>query len=172
MRWVRRVASAVLLVTSLGIVGAGALLWHDGYRVYAVRTGSMSPSYPVGSIVVDTPPSADGAAVGSVITFRASGGLVTHRVFETSEDGLTTKGDANNTPDAWTIPPESVVGQVIASVPKLGYLLVFFKQPSGVLSVVAGLGTMILLWQLFFPDDDDEEDEPAPHEPELAALTV
>jgi hypothetical protein len=34
-----------------------------------------------------------------------------------------TKGDANPAPDAWTVPLRPTVPTVVASVPKLGYLL-------------------------------------------------
>ena len=156
MLWLRRVMGAALLVASLCAIGASALLWHDGYRVYAVRTASMSPEYPVGSIVVDTPPDADGVTPGTVITFRVGDGLVTHRVYSASEEGVTTKGDANETPDAWTIPEEFVIGHVVGSVPRLGYILIFFKQPAGVAAVTAGVFTMILLWQLFFSEVTEE----------------
>ena len=113
----------------------------------------MSPDYPTGSLVVDEPPAADGGAQGVVITFEIGDGLVTHRIVKSSPSGLTTKGDANPTNDPWTIPQQSVVGSVVAVVPRLGYALVFFKQPSGVLAVMTGLLTIMLLWGLFVPED-------------------
>ncbi|WP_165372868.1 signal peptidase I [Pengzhenrongella frigida] len=156
----KRAGAVLLLAVVLAIAVGGATAWSHGYRPYAVRTGSMSPSYPTGALVVDVPPSPDGGAPGSVITFRTGGGLVTHRIVETSPAGLTTKGDANPAPDAWTIPPENVIGRVIASVPRLGYVLVFFKQPLGVVAVMTGLWALILLWQLFLPEDADAATTP------------
>lgn len=153
---VKRASTALLLVAMLGAIVGSAVAWSLGYRVYAVQTGSMSPAYPTGALVVDVPPAADGGATGSVITFDLGDGLVTHRVYGTTSAGVTTKGDANLTPDSWTIPPRAVVGQVVATVPRMGYVLVFFKQPAGVAAVMGGLLSMVLLWQLFFPDIDDE----------------
>ena len=156
MRLAKRGASVLLAVITLAIVGTAAIAWDHGYRVYAVRSGSMSPAYLTGSLVVDVPPQVDGSTPGSVITFNVGDGLVTHRVYATSDAGVTTKGDANRTPDSWTVPPQFVVGQVVGSVPRMGYILVFFKQPAGVIAVVTGLVTMMLLWQLFFPEVADE----------------
>jgi len=171
MRVMKRVAIALLALVLLAVVAGAAIAWSQGYRLYAVQSGSMSPTFPTGSLVVDGPPAADGGAHGEVITFKIGDGLVTHRVVESSPTGLTTKGDANATDDPWTISQENVVGQVVAAVPRLGYVLVFFKQPSGVLAVVTGLWTMIMLWKLFFPPAKQESaSSETPPEPTTADL--
>ena len=148
---------ALLLAVLLAVVAGAALAWSQGYRLYAIQTGSMSPAYPVGALVIDAPPSADAPSSGDVITFKIGPGLVTHRVVESAPGGLTTKGDANATDDPWTIPQSSVVGRVVAVAPRWGYVLVFFKQPAGVAAVVLGLTSIILLWQLFFPEEFEDE---------------
>jgi len=151
-------ASVALLLAALLVVATGAALaWSQGYRLFAIQTGSMSPAFPIGALVIDAPPSADGPSSGDVITFRTGAGFVTHRVVESTVGGLTTKGDANATDDPWTIPQASVVGRVIAVAPRWGYVLVFFKQPAGVAAVVLGLSSIILLWQLFFPEESADE---------------
>ena len=157
VRYVKRVWGPLLLVLMLAIVGTTAVAWSHGYRLYAVQTGSMSPAYPTGALVVDEPPAADGGAQGAVITFKVGDGLVTHRIVESSPDGLVTKGDANETDDPWTVPRQNVVGRVVAVVPDLGYVLVFFKQPSGALAIVTGLWAVTVLWKLFFPKSIDDE---------------
>lgn len=151
---VRWAALGLLLVLVLGAGVGAAAAWSQGYRLYAVRTGSMAPAFPTGALVVDAPPTG-AAAVGSVITFRVGEGLVTHRVHGTSTAGVTTKGDANATPDAWTIPARAIVGHVIAAIPRGGYVLVFFKQPTGSIALASGILSAVLLWRLFFPADDD-----------------
>ena len=153
VRRVRWAALGLLLVAVLGAGVGAAAAWSQGYRVYAVRTGSMSPAFPTGTLVVDAPPTG-AAAVGSVITFRVGAGLVTHRVHGATATGVTTKGDANAAPDAWTIPAGNIVGQVVAAVPRGGYVLVFFKQPTGSIALIAGIVSTVLLWRLFFPADD------------------
>ena len=152
----KRASVALLLTVMLLAVGGAAVAWTQGYRVYAIQTGSMSPAFPTGSLIIDAPPLTHQPSPGEVITFGAGPGLVTHRVVESSPVGLRTKGDANATDDPWTIPHQGVVGRVVAVVPRLGYVLVFFKQPAGAAAVMGGLLSMILLWQLFFPDIDEE----------------
>lgn len=150
MAYARRAACAVLVVVALA-VAAGALLWLQGYRVYAVRTGSMSPTYPTGSLVVDSPAAGSLPRVGDVITFTAGTGLVTHRVHGRSADGVTTKGDANRTPDVWTVGPEHIVGKVAGGISGAGYALVFLRQPAGVPSLLLLGLSVAFAWTLFFP---------------------
>jgi signal peptidase I len=158
VRSVRLVAYALLAVMVLTLA-SGAVLWHQGYRVYAVRTGSMSPTYPTGALVIDGPAPTRLPPAGKVITFRTQGGLVTHRVVAHTigrvvahtTGGATTKGDANRTPDAWTVPLTGMVGEVRTSIDRAGYALVFLQQPTGA-PALAVLGiSMVLAWSLFFP---------------------
>ena len=149
---------AALLLTAVGV---GLLGWHEGYRAYAVRTGSMTPTYPTGALVVDRPADGSLPAIGQVITMQTSHGLVTHRVHGLTSEGIQTKGDANKTPDAWPTKPEHVVGVVAWGSAYLGYVLVFFQQPTGAPSIVL-LGLSIwLAWLLFFPVKDETHEAAA-----------
>jgi signal peptidase len=123
------VAGALLAAVAVAVLLA-VLAWHAGVRLYAVRTGSMTPTYPIGSVVVDAPVESP-VQVGDVITFRTGDGLVTHRVVAHGAVGLKTKGDANRSPDPWTIPTDYVRGTVVAGIPYAGYALVFLQQPTG-----------------------------------------
>lgn len=151
-------AAPVLSVAALAVV---ALLWGQGYRVYAVRTGSMAPTYPTGSVVIDAPVAGQTLAVGDVVTFRTAGGLVTHRLHSRTPAGWLTKGDANRTPDPWTVPARNIVGHVAVGVPRGGYVLIFLAQPTGVLSLVLLALSLWCSWSLFFPDRKDEPDATA-----------
>jgi len=147
---VRFVAYALLVGTLLTVV-AGGILWQQGYRLYAVQTGSMAPTYPPGTLVVEGPATGRAPQVGTVVTFRASGGLVTHRVQALTADGIKTKGDANRVPDAWTIPTHQIMGQVTRAIVGGGYVLVFLQQPTGVPSLVLLALSIALAWSIFFP---------------------
>ncbi len=150
MRILRRVLGGLLLAALL----SGAVLVHQGYRAYVVHTGSMTPTYRPGDLVIDRP--AHGLPrLGQVITFRHSADtsdVVTHRVVGVTPGGLIhTKGDANPAPDAWQLSPAMVRGSVIGGLPRAGYLLVFLKQPAGLGALGASALAMVLLWSLFFP---------------------
>lgn len=94
-----------------------------------VLTGSMSPAYPPGTLIIVKPMEAGDIRIGDAITYQIESGkpaVVTHRVvaITTGSDGrilFTTQGDANNTPDAARVIPEQIRGKVWYSIPFLGY---------------------------------------------------
>lgn len=153
MRWLRWLSVSILLA----LVCTGAGLWHAGYRVYVVHTGSMTPTYRPGDVVIDKP-ARTAPVPGQVITFRhdaSTPDVVTHRVVEVTATGLIhTKGDANPAPDVWDIKPTMVRGEVVHGVPRLGYLLVFLQQPAGLGAFACALFSICLLWSVFFGDTE------------------
>ena len=145
-------AMVVLTLAAGGVVAA--LAHHQGYRAFVVRTGSMTPDLPPGDLLIDAPP-AGPFVRGDIITFkvRAAPGMepvVTHRVYGVNGDKIKTKGDANITPDPGTRTDADVVGEVIGQVPHAGYLLVFLRQPGGLLGVLTSLVALMISWSLFF----------------------
>ena len=117
-----------------------------GYGCAAVETGSMEPEISAGDFIVIH--AEDEYAVGDVITFydSARGQYVTHRVILVSESGYTTKGDANNAQDNFTVPPSAVVGRVVAVLRGFGRVIGFLQTPVGLLSIVAFAAAV---WGLF-----------------------
>jgi signal peptidase I len=148
----KRIAAAVVAVFLLGLAVAGGLAWHAGYRVYAVQTGSMVPTFQPGDLVIDRPAD-EGYRPGDVITFRHSTGpdLVTHRLKAITPQGIHTKGDGNRSADTWDIRPDQVEGVGVSNLANMGYALVFLKQPLGVLGVMTSALSVILLWGICFP---------------------
>ena len=70
------------------------------YKPLVVLSGSMVPTFPVGSIIYTMPVTEDKLEVGDIITFKLSDGtFVSHRI-NNIENGLyETKGDANDSVD-------------------------------------------------------------------------
>lgn len=144
VRGVQRVALDVAAALgALAILAAVACL-ALGVRPAVVVSGSMAPGIPVGSVTLARTVPAEQVAVGDVVTVpRTTGaGLVTHRVVEAApaEDGRSTvlrlQGDANAEPDALPY-VVTEVGQVLGSVPHVGYAVVWLQQH--LLLVVAAL---------------------------------
>lgn len=160
----RRVIWTVLSCALIGVLATAAVLWTQGYRVYVVHTGSMSPTYQPGDVVVDRPAQHHYRA-GEVITFRHSAiatDVVTHRITAITAAGLIhTKGDANRTADVWEIRPDQVKGSVMFGVRNLGYLLVFLRQPSGFAASICAVFAVLMLWKSFFPAEDAPAQAPA-----------
>lgn len=104
-----------------------------------VKTGSMAPTIPVGSLVLVTEKSSNSYGInyveGEVITFRSGKELVSHRVVRvdraTGEKRFVTKGDANQNIDTKLISEKDVVGKVSLAVPYVGKFVDFVKTPLG-----------------------------------------
>jgi hypothetical protein len=54
------------------------------------------------------------------------------------------------TKDPWTLAPAQVVGRVQHVVPRLGHVLVYLQQPTGIASLVTTVLGLLLAWQIFF----------------------
>jgi signal peptidase I len=155
---VARLGAWALLAAMACSTVAGLVAWHEGYRVYAVKTGSMTPGLPPGDLVVDSPP--DGAYdKGQVLTFESGATgpsaepVTTHRVLKVKADELVTKGDANRTPDVHRPALSDVVGEVVGQVPNGGYVLVYLSRWDGLASLVLALLTVWLSAELFLREE-------------------
>ena len=137
----------VALVVLLAVLLVGVRL--IGFTPYTVLSGSMEPTYHVGSVVYVQKIDPAELKVGDPITFYLTPNVVaTHRIVEihgegTPDFGFRTKGDANETIDGIT-PAASVIGKATFSVPYLGYVSNFLQQPMGLICVV-GTSAMVLI---------------------------
>ena len=166
MSFVRKVKPFLGAALLLAIAVAGVLAWQGGYRLYIVHTGSMTPTLLVGDAVLDGPPKAT-YHPGDIITFRHSDlttDLVTHSVIDVKAGKIHTKGDANRTADVWDIRPNQVQGVVIRRFPRMGFLLIFLRQPSGIAAVVVGGLALMLMWRLLSPSAKKETESESEHE--------
>lgn len=149
IRTARTVAIGVLAVLTLLAVSTLVAPRLLGWTPYVVTSGSMAPTFSAGALVVSAPAAADDVSVGDVLTFRAEGGLTTHRLVERREitqDGvtvveMTTKGDANEEADPTLLDARNLVGEARFAVPWVGYLVDFVKTPAG-----AGLAAALFLF--------------------------
>jgi signal peptidase len=102
-----------------------------GQRPVVITSGSMAPLLAPGDVVLlgDAPRSVE---PGDVVTFRhpgRDGTLVTHRVVAVDADGtISTRGDANDAPDPYTVQLRDVVGTFGNAVPAVGRPLVWLQE--------------------------------------------
>ena len=141
-RVLRLTLFTVLVAALLGVFYPAAAKAFFGFSSSVVLTGSMSPAIEPNDIVLCRRQS--GYFVGDIITFEANGSSVTHRIVSVGEDGMRTKGDANNTEDAQPIKQSRVIGKVILVIPRLGAAVGFLKTPLGILCF---LGAAVLLFE-------------------------
>ena len=126
--WTTRLA----LVGVLGLIAFAAtvllVLPRATHSVaMTVLTGSMTPTIPVGSIVIDRPVDPGTLHVGDIATYQKTAGkaeYITHRIVKVdtskSPTMFTFKGDANRGPDIDQVPATAIRGKVWFHVPYLG----------------------------------------------------
>lgn len=120
-----------------------------GYELYAIVSGSMEPTIPVGSVVYAREVSPQEIEAGDIVVFyggHASDTVITHRAVENRRDTqeLLTKGDANQGNDMLPISYSNIIGRVVLSIPLLGFLLPLVAEVSGKIYLVGILGAGVL----------------------------
>ena len=159
----RVVAWVVMIAAGLVVLGLVAITIGPRflpYQALIVRSGSMSPTIPTGSIVFYTKIPSAKVKVGDVIAFSKPGDpteKVTHRVYQIGHSAtgeyFTTKGDANGTPDDWRVPAVGTGWIARFHVPAIGYALVDLQSTLARLlllvipAILLGAITLYEIWQ-------------------------
>lgn len=160
----------VSLLAILAILLAGVRL--AGLQPFAVTSGSMSPSYNVGSLIYVKPIAPEIIEVGDPITFTLNEELIvaTHRVIEIDVENkhFYTKGDANKSADGSPVHFNNLIGKPVFCIPLLGYFSSYVSNPPGLYIAIIVIVTLVLL--AFVPDliKKNEQDEQTDKEPEIA----
>ena len=161
-----RVAGTILvvLIVALAVALVGVRLF--GFNTYAVTSGSMEPTYHVGSLIYVKSVDTSELEVGDPITFMLDEDTVaTHRIVEIVPDEedssvirFRTKGDANDTVDGSLVHYKNVIGKPVFTIPYLGYVADFVQRPPGLYIFIGGAAIILIL--VFLPDilgDGEEE---------------
>jgi signal peptidase len=159
----RRILFAAWLALSgllLLAVAASHLVPLTGYHLVVIRGASMEPTIHLGALAVEGRIASGEIVPGDVVTLTLpSGTLVTHRVLRVVEEGgtsqLETRGDANPAPDPALVPATEATGIVRFSIPLAGYVVAWLNLPSGMLSVLALLGSIFI--GLYLMEDLEQE---------------
>lgn len=117
----------IILVLLLFIISnlagrSNALYNLTNVCTYTVLTGSMRPEINPGDVIIVKKINIEDANSGDIITFNKDEDVITHRVIEVKDKGITTKGDNNNVLDSGQVTSTSLIGKVILIVPKIGYV--------------------------------------------------
>lgn len=144
---------AVLIFAVLAFLLAPRFGLVTPFEIKIVKSGSMAPKIPTGSVVLIQPETAYN--VGDVITFGNDSPTsipTSHRIVsERVQDGVTyytTKGDANNAPDQNETPGDKIIGKVTYSLPAVGYILAFSKTQLGFTLLVLIPAALVILYEL------------------------
>ena len=118
--------AVVLFSTCLGLLAIRTL----GMGTFVVIGSSMEPAMNKGALVIVEPVSPTAVSRGDIITFEHYGQMTTHRVIaidasNAASPTFTTKGDANTVADPEPVHFPGQVGVYRASIPLLGYVIVY-----------------------------------------------
>ena len=152
----------VILIVILAVLLVGVRL--VGFRVFTVLSGSMEPTYHVGSLIYVKDVDYRQLEAGDVITFMLDENTVaTHRIIQVVPDEdepevlrYATQGDANDAPDGTLVHYKNVIGTPVFTIPQLGYVANYIQNPPGTYIAISGAAILLLL--MFLPDlfSDDE----------------
>lgn len=146
-----KVLSWIVIVVIVAYVAIAAPI-VTGYRPVVVLSGSMTPTYPVGSVIYYHACNFEELTVGDAITFRAGDSLVTHRITTINKDSGTvvTKGDNNETEDPNPVEANEIVGKATGfAIPCAGYFVTYGKKPVAIIVMAAILLINYVLEKLF-----------------------
>ncbi len=130
---------------ALGCAAAASAVIVLHLEIRPVLTGSMSPTYGPGALLVTKPVPVEDLHPGMIVLFVPPGehAEFAHRI--TSMSGspdapiITTKGDANRSPDPWRARLRTdTVPVVIATQPWIGRLMIAFQGRIQVVFMVLG----------------------------------
>ena len=146
----------IVLVSVVLLLIFTALDPVKSFRVLRVMSGSMEPAIHVGSVVFVQKVNPETLRKGDVITFASADDptiSITHRLAEIENSGgntvFKTKGDANSIEDSTEISSSQIKGKVLFSLPFLGYLSVWIKQPLGFGLLVILPAILIIISEIF-----------------------
>ena len=146
MRRIFNILSWLVIVVIIGYIAVASPMLF-GNRPVVVLTGSMEPSYPVGSLTYYHPATFEEIKIGDAITFKAGDSLVTHRVEEKNDlsRNFITKGDNNETQDINPVEEVDLIGKTSTiAIPYLGYIVSYGKN----ILVIIVMGPILLISHL------------------------
>lgn len=122
-----------------------------GIQLYEVKTESMEPEYPAGSVVYVKTAEPDEISVGDVVTYTLGTDtdlVMTHRVMEIQQEEqyFITKGDANAVEDAEPVSFSRLVGKPVCCIEGIAFISNFINSALGIRVVVIIFIMVFVMW--------------------------
>jgi signal peptidase len=131
----------------------GSLLLDQ--RAVVVLSGSMEPAFSPGDVLIERSVEPRKVEIGQIVTFHEPGTnrMLTHRVRSVESRGtklvITTKGDADNGVQRWSIDAGGELGQPVWRIPTIGYLVIQAKRPLGLVLIVLLPLLLVAGWEIY-----------------------
>ena len=147
MKQFKMILRTLLIIFVSLVVGFNLYTWNAqslmgntlpmpfGYGAAVVLTGSMEPTIHVNDVILvaEQPTYAE----NEIAVYQSGSILVVHRILDITDGMVTTKGDANNAPDA-PIRKEMIKGKVVHWIPGAGRIARLLKSPVATVILVGG----------------------------------
>lgn len=151
-RLINRIGTAVMILLILLCVPFTVPKLF-GLQIYEVKSESMEPEYPVGSVVYVKAADASDIMAGDVITYTLGTDtnlVMTHRVIDIVDDGQSfiTKGDANPVEDAEPVSSNRLVGVPVLCIPGIAAAAGFMNTGRGKAVIVCLFVLVFILWRV------------------------
>jgi len=144
-RWLALGICAILALLTIFLVLPGLFQIHP----MSVQSGSMEPSYPVGSIIYVRKADESQLNEGKVVTFHLpeEQTFVTHRIVrvDKQERLIYTKGDANELEDSLATSFSDVIGSPLVCIPYLGYVAGYLSSTVGKIGILLSVVMVCIL---------------------------
>ncbi len=164
MKKIWNFVTTIILILLLLLAAAMYVPKLFGIEPMIVLSGSMEPTYHVGSMLYVKDAEKEDIKEGTPITFYMDETtLVTHRVIEVNEDHTyTTQGDANEVADGAPVSFENIVGVPVLNIPQLGYLADKLSSTPGkiiYITIVVVVVILMYMGDLIWSDKKEEVEE-------------
>ncbi|MBP1759584.1 MAG: peptidase [Firmicutes bacterium] len=159
LRWVGSALTTLLLIMMIILVffAVTSKMSQDGtsklgnYRMMVVLSGSMSPAFETGDVILISTVKKAQYSKDDIVTFKDPEDMkkiITHRIIDVNQEGnkvsYRTKGDANNSADPKLVPANNVIGQEKLHIPYLGRMIEFGKTKQGIILLILVPGFLII----------------------------
>jgi len=150
------ISSTIYIIIAMAIVIA-LLPMVVGYRPVVVLSGSMEPTYPVGSVIYYKAAEYKDINVGDAITFViGENSLATHRVIEKDDTNqeFRTKGDNNPTEDPNPVIYANVAGKTAKlAIPYAGIISTYLKE----IPVIIMIAAVLIICSILTPNKPESK---------------
>jgi signal peptidase I len=151
--------SGVTCIVALTLLAALLLATVAGYRPLIDYSDSMRPAIRAGDLVITHDEPATSIHLGEIVSFNdpaLNGKLVTHRVVAIHPSAgridFLTRGDANTTPESWSVPRRGSVGAMQFRIAGVGRVVAWMTDVwvrTAVLTLVALVLSTALLRRIW-----------------------
>ena len=146
------------LMTVIIIIGSlFVLLYLIGIEPFVVESGSMEPEIKTYSLVmINKHAKYDDIKENDVIAFTSeTGAKVIHRAVKITDEGIETKGDANEVSDGVSTNRSNFIGKNLCSIPKAGYVVKLIQTKRG--KIILGTVVVVLVLAGILIGEPDSE---------------